>query len=42
MGAEEISHFIDHETRIESRIAGIVIAAFVLVIAVTLTLSLGR
>jgi hypothetical protein len=40
LGAEDISRFIDRETRIESRIAAIILAVFALVISVTLALSL--
>jgi len=41
LGAEEIARFIAHETRIESRIAGIILAALALVISITLTMSLA-
>ena len=40
LGAEDIARLIARETRNESRIAGIVIAVFALVISITLALSL--
>ena len=42
LSATEVAGYIERQTRIESRIAAIVIASFALVFVVAMTLSLGN